>query len=162
MKYSPQQNRKNEGKRRKQWSSFSGVWSVAWQKMPLFAFVLQRRSEIPPYTGLFLLLLELPKVPLFPPCAIIWRRAKAEGFVQHLQLSLIIIIFGTFVPKASLFPRAADPKIRILNHHLPTARLCPKDPSSRSRYPLGGFDPGPPSSQFMEARTLPTELPGLG
>ncbi len=43
-------------------------------------------------------------------------------------------------------------------------RVMSQDPSSRSRFPppWGGFDPGPPSSQFSEARTLPTELPGLG
>ncbi len=38
-----------------------------------------------------------------------------------------------------------------------------QDPSSQSRYPpRGGFYPGPPSSQFLEAQTLPTELPGKG
>ncbi len=43
-------------------------------------------------------------------------------------------------------------------------RVMSQDPSFRSRYPppWGGFDPGPPSSQFLEAQTLPTELPGLG
>ncbi len=38
-----------------------------------------------------------------------------------------------------------------------------QDPSSWFCYsPLGGFDPGLPGSQFLEARMLPTELPGLG
>ena len=36
-----------------------------------------------------------------------------------------------------------------------------QDPSSQSHYSppqkKGGYDPGPPSSQFLEARTLPTD-----
>ncbi len=90
MKYSPQQNRKNEGKRRKQWRSFSGVWSVAWQKMPLFAFVLQRRSEIPPYTGLFLLLRGPPKAPSLSSVCYHMAEGKSGG-IQPTHAALLVI-----------------------------------------------------------------------
>ncbi len=65
------------------------------------------------------------------------------------------------MPKASLFPRAADPKIRILCHHLPTAGLCPKTLHLDLVIPRG-FDPGPPSSQFWKRERYTAELPGKG
>ena len=63
----------------------------------------------------------------------------------------------------ALFPRTSDPIFHesLFFHPIPLHGYVPRPFISISLSP-GGFDPGPPSSQFLEARTLPTELPGLG
>ncbi len=89
-------------------------------------------------------------------CSSRWWRSRSRwrlGFfiIQKRNIWETIFIYLFFW--GALFPRTADPMFHeSLCLHLPTAGLCPKTLHVDLVIPppWGGFDPGPPSSQFWK------------